>query len=238
MPWRARKSLAKALLPSSCAARGGRPEDAQAGGAEAVDDAGDQRALPVRPRSRPRLRARPARAGRRCRSRRPRRCGTSLRVAVPALPGATSTSSTRGDCASFQASACSRPPEPMTRIFMPCPVSSTSSARRRGSSVVKLPPKPRVPANDSLQSRRARRPAGRSVAEMAHAGEHHRDAVLVGRGDDFAVAHRTARLDHRRMPAAAAASMPSRNGKNASLAITEPGTTRPASSAFRRRSSR
>jgi hypothetical protein len=38
--------------------------------------------------------------------------------AVPALPGATSTSLTRGDCASFQASACSRPPEPMTRTFM------------------------------------------------------------------------------------------------------------------------
>ena len=35
-----------------------------------------------------------------------------------------------------------------------------------------------------------------------------------------------------RIPAFAAASMPSRNGKKASLAITEPGTTSPASSAF------
>jgi hypothetical protein len=25
---------------------------------------------------------------------------------------------TRGDCANFHAKACSRPPEPMTRIFM------------------------------------------------------------------------------------------------------------------------
>ena len=38
--------------------------------------------------------------------------------AVPPLPGATSTICMRLDCASFQASACSRPPEPTTRIFM------------------------------------------------------------------------------------------------------------------------
>ena len=37
--------------------------------------------------------------------------------AVPALPGATSTSVTRGDCAHFQASACSRPPPPMIRTL-------------------------------------------------------------------------------------------------------------------------
>ena len=30
---------------------------------------------------------------------------------------------------------------------------------------------------------------------MAHAGEHHGDAVLVGGGDDLVVAHRAARLD-------------------------------------------
>ena len=34
--------------------------------------------------------------------------------AVPALPGATSTRSTRSLCASFHASACSRPPPPTT----------------------------------------------------------------------------------------------------------------------------
>src|SRR3984957_15459720 len=37
--------------------------------------------------------------------------------AVPALPGATMTSPTRLDCLIFHASACSRPPEPMTRTF-------------------------------------------------------------------------------------------------------------------------
>ena len=39
-------------------------------------------------------------------------------AAVPALPGATKTVSTLGDCASFHASACSRPPLPITSNFM------------------------------------------------------------------------------------------------------------------------
>ena len=38
-------------------------------------------------------------------------------AAMPALPGAHHKRLTRGDCASFQTKACSRPPEPMTRIF-------------------------------------------------------------------------------------------------------------------------
>src|ERR1700693_2950867 len=38
---------------------------------------------------------------------------------VPALPGATMTSLTRGDWAHFQARACSRPPPPTMRTFMP-----------------------------------------------------------------------------------------------------------------------
>jgi hypothetical protein len=38
--------------------------------------------------------------------------------AVPAFPGATNTRATRGELASFQAIACSRPPPPMTRTFM------------------------------------------------------------------------------------------------------------------------
>ena len=37
-----------------------------------------------------------------------------------------------------------------------------------------------------------------SVPEMAHAGEHHGDAGLVGGRDHLVVAHRAARLDHRR----------------------------------------
>jgi len=39
-------------------------------------------------------------------------------VAVPPLPGATNTFCTRGLCASFHASACSRPPAPMTSSFI------------------------------------------------------------------------------------------------------------------------
>ena len=38
--------------------------------------------------------------------------------AVPAFPGATKTCETAGDCAHFQASACSLPPLPITRTFM------------------------------------------------------------------------------------------------------------------------
>ena len=41
-------------------------------------------------------------------------------AAVPAFPGATNTSRTRGDCRSFQAKTCSRPPWPTTRTFI-CP---------------------------------------------------------------------------------------------------------------------
>ena len=36
------------------------------------------------------------------------------------------------------------------------------------------------------------------MPEVPHAGEHHGDAMLVGGGDDFVVAHGTARLDYRR----------------------------------------
>src|SRR5881628_2978587 len=39
-------------------------------------------------------------------------------LAVPAFPGAQKISLTRGDCLSFQVSACSRPPLPTTRIFI------------------------------------------------------------------------------------------------------------------------
>jgi len=37
---------------------------------------------------------------------------------MPALPGAHHICVACGDCASFQTSACSRPPDPMTRSFM------------------------------------------------------------------------------------------------------------------------
>src|SRR5574343_148575 len=80
--------------------------------------------------------------------------------AVPALPGATNTWPARGDWAMRQASACSRPPEPMTRIFMVYPCGRVES-----------------------------------MAEVAHAGQHHGDAVLVGGGEHFFVAHRAPRMD-------------------------------------------
>ena len=67
-----------------------------------------------------------------------------------------------------------------------------------------------------------------SVPEVAHAGEHHRDAALVGRGDHFVVAHAAAGLDHRASrPPRRRTSRPSRNGKNASEATTEPAQRQP-----------
>src|SRR5271165_4269761 len=43
---------------------------------------------------------------------------TNRSAAMPALPGAQQTFSDRGDLVNFQTNACSRPPEPTTRIFM------------------------------------------------------------------------------------------------------------------------
>ena len=42
----------------------------------------------------------------------------SATSAIPALPGAQYNFSVNGDCRSFQQRACSRPPEPITRIFI------------------------------------------------------------------------------------------------------------------------
>src|SRR6185437_287485 len=98
-------------------------------------------------------------------------------AAVPALPGATNTFETRGDCAIFHASACSRPPPPTTRTF-------TS-------------PRPSPPRGEGAE--RSEAGEGRritSVPEVPHAGEHHRDAALVRRGDHLVVAHAAAGLDH------------------------------------------
>ena len=43
----------------------------------------------------------------------------ALDLPAPSLPGAHQICSIRGDWASFHTSACSRPPPPMTRIFIP-----------------------------------------------------------------------------------------------------------------------
>jgi hypothetical protein len=42
----------------------------------------------------------------------------SASCAMPALPGAQNSRSASGLAAIFQASACSRPPEPSSRMFM------------------------------------------------------------------------------------------------------------------------
>ena len=59
-----------------------------------------------------------------------------------------------------------------------------------------------------------------SMPEVPHAGEDHRQAVLVAGGDDLVVLHRAAGLDDRGHAGCAAASTLSRNGKNASDAST------------------
>ncbi len=77
-----------------------------------------------------------------------------------------------------------------------------------------------------------RRAAGRSMSEMPHAGEHHRHAVLVGRGDDFIVALRAAWLDHGLDAELRGHVQPVAEGKNASDAITAPATCSFSSAAF------
>jgi hypothetical protein len=60
------------------------------------------------------------------------------------------------------------------------------------------------------------------VPDVAHPGEDHGEAGLVGSFDHFPVALRTAGLDHRGGAASAAASKPSRMGQKASDATTLP----------------
>ena len=81
-----------------------------------------------------------------------RRCAFSVLRPCPDCPGATNTADTRADWATFHASACSRPPAPMTRtrtaqclkwrmpvktIAMPCSSAAamTSASRRRSAGL-------------------------------------------------------------------------------------------------------
>src|SRR5688572_18799962 len=147
MPWRFRNSLVKALEPSSCAAALRGPKQRRPAAANASTTpitSGASGPMIVRPTfsafasaTRPVMSSEPTSTLR-----------TRGSLAVPPLPGATRTSETLGDWAHFQASACSRPPEPTIRIFM----------------------------------------RAESVTEVAHAGEDHRHAMLVGRRDDLVVA--------------------------------------------------
>ena len=59
--------------------------------------------------------------------------------AVPALPGATSTRATRSLCASFQASACSRPPPPTTSTVSGPLDDGADSGAGRGAHVGTTP---------------------------------------------------------------------------------------------------
>src|SRR5512147_2623163 len=101
---------------------------------------------------------------------------TPASFAVPPLPGATYTFCTRGLCASFHASACSRPPPPMTSSFTLVPRVWHCRAALVTHSHASL----------------------FSVPEVAHAREHHGDAALVRRRDHFVVAHAAPGLDDRR----------------------------------------
>src|SRR3954463_13427311 len=60
-----------------------------------------------------------------------------LSSAVPALPGATKTFCTRGLCASFHASACSRPPDPMTSSFISVPEVAHAGEQHRYAALVR-----------------------------------------------------------------------------------------------------
>src|SRR6266850_4721259 len=57
-------------------------------------------------------------------------------VAVPPLPGATKTFCTRGLCASFDASACSRPPDPTTSSFISMPEVADAGKNHRHAALV------------------------------------------------------------------------------------------------------
>src|SRR5689334_4666103 len=146
MPWRLRNSLVKAFEPSSRAAACRGPKQRRPAAWKASTTpitSGASGPMIVSPTFSAFASAtRPATSSAATSTLR-----TRGSVAVPPLPGATSTPETLGDCAHFQASACSRPPEPTIRTFM-----------------------------------------GKSVPEMAHAGEDHRHAVLVRGGDHFVVA--------------------------------------------------
>ncbi len=70
------------------------------------------------------------------------------------------------------------------------------------------------------------------MAEVAHVGEDHGDAVFVSGGNHFVVTDRAARLNNAGDAYRGCASMPSRNGKKASEAMAEPFTSRPSSPAL------
>jgi hypothetical protein len=114
MPWRAMKRLAKSLEASNWAAalvglKMRRPRSRNASTTPAASGAsGPTTVAWISSFSAKRTRSAIALIG---------TLKTPSSRAVPALPGATYTRETLADCASRHAIACSRPPEPMMRIF-------------------------------------------------------------------------------------------------------------------------
>src|SRR6185436_6352710 len=74
----------------------------------------------------------------------------------------------RGDWAKRQASACSRPPLPITRRFIET-----------------------LPTTNGGKTRQYH-----SMAEMTHTGQSHYDSMLIRGLDDFFIAHAADRLDY------------------------------------------
>src|SRR5512144_750069 len=107
--------------------------------------------------------------------------------AVPAFPGATNTLATRGDCASFHASACSRPPPPITRTFT-LPASLGTSIECDLAEEVE----DAAVVDAAAEIRDVRAHHGDTVVAQRHERQHDRKGPAVG---DV----RT-RDDHRRVP--------------------------------------
>ena len=121
-----------------------RAEDRDPGRPQRIGDARRRAAPPARPRPAPTRGPAPASttaAGSSGSTGATRTCGSP---AIPALPGATSTSLTPGSRPSFQASACSRPPPPSTRIRVGITsVTNPTPCSCRGRRPVALgPPRP------------------------------------------------------------------------------------------------
>ena len=116
--WRSR-SLQKTLLASSSAACLVGPEDAEPLGGEGVDDAGRQGGLGADDGELDAFcLAKVSRRGMSVSGMATILDRAGVSRAVPALPGATKTLSTRGLCPIFQARACSRPPPPTISTFI------------------------------------------------------------------------------------------------------------------------
>ena len=157
---------------------------------------------------------------------RPSCCSTSWTVQMFGWLSEEASFASRSKRASAAASADSRGGRNLS-------ATSRSSSRSCARYTTPMPPAPSscvdAVARDGLADhrgrleRRPRRRTSRSMPEVAHAGEDHRQAVLVGGRDHLLVAHRAARLDDRDGAGRARSRRsPSRNGKNASEATTLP----------------